>query len=211
MRVVRPADMVDLLADPGSALRRMAASGEVRRIARGIYVAVPDDAYDPKRWRPAFEAAAGAIGTALFGEGRAVAMGITAARLHRAVPRACARAYVAVERGRAEVRMADRDHGWVTFVQRELDALDVQPIRTELGTFLATTPEQTLIDLATGSDLNPSDARETMTILAQSVDWARVAALARGLADVRSVLVDGNLPTADRLAAGAAFGFDDLV
>lgn len=178
MRAVRPADLDEVYANPRAVLRKQAETGKVRKIAHGVYVAVPDDAYDPKRWRPGFEAAAGAVGTALFGDRRAVAMGITAARLHRVMPRAHALAEIAVERRHADVRLADREHGRVKFVRRDLDALDVEPIKTELGTMLVTTPEQTLVDLAATHEVNPADAREAMLGLARKVDWDKVERLA---------------------------------
>lgn len=149
-------------------------------IASGVDVAVPDGVYDPQRWRPAFEAAAGAVSTAIFGEGRAVMMGLTAARMHRVVPRARARADVAVERRHAQVKLTDRDHGVVDFVRRDLAALDVQPMTTELGTVLVTTPEQTLVDLALDRTADPDldDVTEAMRGLARKVNWVKVEELA---------------------------------
>lgn len=178
MRAVRPADLNDVYVNPRAVLRRQAETGRVRRLAHGVYVAVPDDAHDPKRWRPAFEAAAGAIGTALFGDRQAVMMGLAAARLHRVVPRAHARAELAVGRRHAQVRLTDRDHGVVKFVRRDLDELDVQPMRTELGTMLVTTPEQTLVDLAMENLQPTADIREAMRGLARKVDWAKVETIA---------------------------------
>ncbi|MBD7919318.1 hypothetical protein H9657_13665 [Cellulomonas sp. Sa3CUA2] len=178
MRAVRPADLDGVFVNPRAVLRQRAAAGKVRRVAHGVYVAVPDDAYDPHRWRPAFEAAAGAVGTAMFGDRRAVLMGLAAARLHRVVPRARARAEMAVERRHAPVKLADREHGIVDFVRRDLDDLDVQPMRTELGTMLVTTAEQTLVDLALERTADPADVREAMRGLARKADWGKVEKIA---------------------------------
>lgn len=178
MRAVRPADLDGLYVNPRAVLAKQAKAGKVHKVAHGVYVAVPDDAYDPKRWRPALEAAAGAVGTAMFGDRRVALMGLSAARLHRVVPRARARADVAIGRRHAPVRLADRDHGVVNFVRRDLDDLDVQPIRTELGTILVTTPEQTLVDLALGRAADTADVREAMRGLARKADWPRVEKIA---------------------------------
>jgi hypothetical protein len=179
MRVVRPADLEHLYTNPRAVLRKQAKTGKLRKVAHGVYVAVPDDAYDPLRWRPAFEAAAGAIGTALFGNKGAVVMGLAAARLHRVVPRAHARAELAVERRHDPVRLVDRDHGVVQFKHRDLARLDTQQMKTELGTMLVTTPEQTLVDLAIDRTEDPTDTREAMQGLARKVDWGKVDTIAR--------------------------------
>lgn len=178
MRAVRPADLEKVYVNPRAVLRKQAAAGKVHKVAHGVYVAVPDDAYDPQRWRPGFEAAAGAIGTAMFGDRRAVLMGLTAARLHRVVPRARARADLAIGRRHAPVRLTDRDQGVVNFVHRDLDDLDVQPMKTELGTMLVTTPEQTLVDLALERAADPTDVREAMRGLARKADWVTVEKIA---------------------------------
>lgn len=191
MRAVRPIDLADVYVNPRAVLRKQALTGAVCKIAHGVYVAVPDDAYDPLRWRPAFEAAAGAIATAKFGEGGAVVMGLTAARLHRVVPRAHARAEVAVARRHVPVPLADREHGIVTFVQRDLGDLGVQRMTTELGTMLVTTPEQTLVDLATRGTTVPGTTHDAMVGLARQVDWdvvERIATAQRGGKAARPVL-----------------------
>lgn len=177
MRVVRPADLDGVYTNPRAVLAKQARSGKVHRVARGVFVAVPDDAYDPHRWRPAFEAAAGAVGTALVGERAAVAMGMTAARLHGAVPRARARAELAVRARRRPVDLTDRPAGTVEFRVRDVDALDVQTVQTELGPMLTTTPEQTVVDLAAGHPEAP-DVHAAMTVLARRVDWDMVERLA---------------------------------
>jgi len=82
-----------------------------------------------------------------FGLDNAVLMGVSAARLHGALPRALAVAVVAVPMQRAKVRLRDRD-GSVVFVKRNVDRLDAERLPTELGPALVTTVEQTVLDLA---------------------------------------------------------------
>jgi hypothetical protein len=57
-----------------------ATTGKVHKVARWVFVAPPETVVDPARWRPGFEAAAGAVGTAIFGPEAVVAVGMTAAR-----------------------------------------------------------------------------------------------------------------------------------
>jgi hypothetical protein len=74
-------------------------------------------------------------------------MGVSAARMHNAIPRALATAIVAVPTDRRDIDLRDRD-GTVHFVQREVDRLEAELMVTELGQCLVTTPEQTILDLA---------------------------------------------------------------
>jgi hypothetical protein len=74
-------------------------------------------------------------------------MGVSAARLHGALPRAIGTAVVAVPSQRNPVALVDRT-ARIRFVKRDLARLDVERVRTELGPTLVTTPEQTILDLA---------------------------------------------------------------
>ncbi|WP_082515901.1 type IV toxin-antitoxin system AbiEi family antitoxin [Cellulomonas sp. Leaf395] len=178
MRTVRPADLEQHYVNPRAVLRDRAAKGEVHKIAYGTYVAVPDDAPDQARWRPGLEAAAAAVATAIFGDRVAVLMGMTAARLLGAAPRARGHATVAAPRRHRDVPLTDRRDAVIHFVHRDMDAVDTQPVATELGVTLITTPEQTLVDLARDRTLNKADQHAAMLALARNVDWDRVAALA---------------------------------
>lgn len=120
--------------------------GVLHRLAHGIYCAVPPES-DPATWRPTLEAAAAAIATALFGDRVPVLTGLSAARVHHALPRAIGTGYVAVPSQRRRLRLADRD-GEVRFLMRQVAALDAGLVSTDLGPALATTPEQTVLDLA---------------------------------------------------------------
>ncbi|WP_315093603.1 type IV toxin-antitoxin system AbiEi family antitoxin [uncultured Cellulomonas sp.] len=178
MRTVRPADLEQHFVNPRAVLRDRAAKGEVHKVAYGTYVAVPDDAHDQVRWRPGLEAAAAAVATAIFGDRAAALMGMTAARLLGAAPRARGHATVAAPRRHRDVPLTDRRDAVIHFVQRDLDALDLQPIATELGVAMVTTPEQTLVDLARDRTINDADRHATMLTLGRAADWDRIEELA---------------------------------
>ncbi|MBO3103490.1 type IV toxin-antitoxin system AbiEi family antitoxin [Cellulomonas fengjieae] len=177
MRTVRPADLDDLFVNPRAVLRDRAAKGELHRVAYGTYIAVPDDAHDQARWRPGLEAAAAAVATAIFGDRTTALMGMTAARLLGAAPRAYGHATVAAPRRHRDVPLTDRRDAVIHFVPRDLDALDVRPIATELGVTLVTTPEQTLVDLARDRTINDADRHATMLALGRTADWDAVEEL----------------------------------
>lgn len=146
LRTVRAADLAHLYAYPGPQLAILQRRGVVHRLAHGIYCAVPPE-HIGTGWRPALEGATAAIATALYGDRVPVLTGLTAARVHRALPRAIGTGYVAVPTRRRPLRLADRD-STVRFVMRDVATLDAVLIQTDLGQALATTPEQTLLDLA---------------------------------------------------------------
>ncbi|MQY25722.1 type IV toxin-antitoxin system AbiEi family antitoxin domain-containing protein [Nocardia aurantia] len=139
---------------PHQRLSKLTARGLLHRPAHGYYTVVPLDHLD-RRWLPGLEATAAGIATAVFDADHAVLMGISAARVHGAIPRALAVAVVAVPRQRAALRLTDRD-AIVRFVTRDTDNLDAETISTELGSTLVTTPEQTVLDLAHRPDLGDS-------------------------------------------------------
>jgi hypothetical protein len=90
-----------------------------------------------------------------------VLTGLTAARVHRALPRAIGAGYVAVPTQRRPLRFADRE-GVIRFVMRDVAVLDAVLVETDLGPALATTAEQTVLDLARadprGQDTDAQDA-----------------------------------------------------
>jgi hypothetical protein len=89
------------------------------------------------------------LGIAAADEGVATValMGLSAARVHGAIPRALGVATVVARRHRRVIRLADRD-AEVIFVRRDLATLDVERRATELGAGWITTVEQTILDLA---------------------------------------------------------------
>lgn len=146
MRTVRPTDVRDVYTQPRLQLARLAASGAARHVANGYYTIVPLEQRGTD-WKPTLEAVAAGIAVATYGPDDAVLMGISAARLHGAIPRALATAVVAIPRQRPAIRLADRD-ATVVFVKRRIDQLDAERMPTDLGPTLVTTVEQTILDLA---------------------------------------------------------------
>ena len=145
MRMVRAATAADVYAHPRAELARLTDSGLLHRVATGFYVAVPDDRVGTE-WMPGLEASAAGIAVAAYSADEAVVMGVSAARLHGAIPRALATAVVAVPARHDPIRLADRQ-ALVRFVVRDTARLDAERIDTELGPVLVTTPEQTVFDL----------------------------------------------------------------
>lgn len=133
-------------AHPRSQLARLVRKGALHRLAHGFYSVTPQE-HLRSSWAPETEAAAAGVGTAVFGQGNAVLMGVSAARAYGAIPRAIADAVIASPTQHAPVRFVDRD-GQIYFVKRNIETLDIQPVNTELGRAMITTPEQTCIDLA---------------------------------------------------------------
>ena len=146
MRTVRPADAAGVYAHPGTQMVRLDRLGLLHKVAVGYYVVVPQDRIGTD-WRPTIEATAAGVATAALGAGRAVLMGVSAARLHNVVPRALGMAIVAVPDDRRDLKLRDRD-GLVHFVERDTDVLDAELKTTDLGQCLVTTAEQTVLDLA---------------------------------------------------------------
>lgn len=170
LRTLRPQDAGRVYAQPRGELRRLERRGVVHRLAHGYYVVVPQD-QTGTRWMPTLEAAAAGIATADFGPANAVLMGVSAARLHGAIPRAIGTAVVAVPAQRTAIRLADRA-ATVRFVKRDTGRLDAERMITELGPTLVTTPEQTVLDLARRPDLGDvgDEARNAVRILIARTD-----------------------------------------
>jgi DNA-binding transcriptional ArsR family regulator len=145
LRTVRPRDLT-VYNNPRKELVRLTGAGLVHRLAEGFYTVVPQDRVGTA-WIPTLEGAAAGIGAADFGAGRYALMGLTAARLHRAIPRAIAVAVVAAPRRRETLRLLDRT-ATVRFLVRAVDELHAEMLQTDLGGCLVTTPEQTVLDLA---------------------------------------------------------------
>ena len=177
--VFRTADAAEVYAAPRPQLRRLVEAGLVHRLANGLYAPIPADSAGLP-WKPGLEAAAGGIAAAVFGVDAVAVMGVSAARLHGAVPRAIAVAVVAVPRQRRPLRLADRD-AEVIFVRRSLVRLDVELTGTEVGDLLLTGIEQTALDLAHRPALGgaPDQAREGAVALFDRADPGRLVRLAR--------------------------------
>ena len=178
LRTIRAKDAGAAYAFPGPELARLADWGLLQRVANGYYIVVPQDMIG-REWVPSVEAAAAGIASAIYGAPHAVLMGISAARVHGAIPRALATAVVAVPDQHRPIRLKDRQ-SVVRFVKRNTDRLDAERIETPLGSAIVTTPEQTLLDLAHRPQLG--DARDevpaAITMLYQRSDHQRLEALA---------------------------------
>jgi predicted transcriptional regulator of viral defense system len=189
LRTFRPQDLAETYTQPSVQLHRLVQQERVKKIAHGLYYAVPDD--QGPTWAPTLEALAAGVATAIFGDRVPVLMHLSAARLHGALPRAIGQAFVAAPRQHARVRVTGRD-ATITFVTREVDTLDAVLHSTDLGPVLTTTPEQTVLDLAKRPSLGgmPEDAHAAMRVLLARCDNDRLAKIAQ---EQRLVRVLGRL------------------
>jgi len=151
LRVLRPRDAADIYAHPRPEFARLTRAGALHRLAAGYYAIVPDDQLG-RRWLPELEGAALGIAAADEGVDTVALMGLSAARVHGAIPRGLAIAVVATARHRPTLHLADRD-ATLLFTRRKVAALDVERFTSELGNGWVTTIEQTILDLAARPDL----------------------------------------------------------
>ncbi|WP_235654034.1 type IV toxin-antitoxin system AbiEi family antitoxin [Mycolicibacterium houstonense] len=98
------------------------------------------------------------IASAIYGVEDVVVMGVSAARLHGVIPRALATAVVAVPRQHRPIVLSDRP-ATIRFVKRDI-------VRTDLGPTLATTPKQTVLDLAHRPALGDAEADVSSAVAA---------------------------------------------
>jgi len=178
LQTLKPEQAVEQYAQPRQQLARLTRNGDLHRTANGYYVVVPR-ARKGTFWLPSLEAVAAGIGAADFGIENAILMGVSAARMHGAIPRALAEAVVAVPDQRARIRLRDRD-GTVTFVKRRTARLDAELMTTELGPALVTTVEQTVLDLAHRPSLGHAadEISGAVNLLLPRCDRERLAELA---------------------------------
>jgi predicted transcriptional regulator of viral defense system len=178
LRTIHAEDAGAAYAFPGPELARLADRGLLQRVAHGYYVVVPQDMIG-REWVPSLEAAAAGIASAIYGANHAVLMGISAARVLGAIPRALATAVVAVPDQHRPIRLKDRQ-SVVRFVKRDTDRLDAERIEMPPGPAIVTTPEQTLLDLAHRPQLGdaPDEVPAAIRMLYQRSDHQRLEALA---------------------------------
>jgi hypothetical protein len=155
MRTFRAADASVVYAHPAPQLRRLEQLGVLHPLAHGYYTVVPQDQIGTN-WMPTLEAAAAGIAAARFHPVRAPLMGVSAARLHGALPRALAIAIVAAPAQHDPITLLDRPAS-VRFVKRDTARVDVETVTTELGRALVTSIEQTVLDLARRPPLNAAE------------------------------------------------------
>src|SRR5680860_331048 len=149
-RVVRPRDLADRYTNPVPEFGRMVGTGVLAKVAHGYYAVVPEDQRG-RRWTPPIEEIALGVAAVDYGAQEVAVMGMAAARLLGAVPRALATAAVAVPRQRANLLTP---FGLVRFVKRTVGRLEVQRVRTTIVDGFVTTVEQTVLDLAHRPDLD---------------------------------------------------------
>lgn len=178
-RIFRTRDVEGLYANPSAELARLVRGGALRRPANGYYVLPPPHRLGDPEWRAEIEALALGIAAADHGLERVALCGPSAARLLGAWPRALAVATVAVPSRRRPLLTAWGD---IVFLTRDTARLDLTRVRTELGAGCATSPEQTLLDLAARpgvGGLTVESVSEALVALADRVDWQATARLAR--------------------------------
>lgn len=179
LRTVRARD-VTVYTHARPQLARLTQAGLLHRLADGYFTVVPQDRVGTT-WMPTLEAAAAGVAAADFGARAFALMGISAARIHHAIPRAVAIAVVAAPRRRKTLSLTDRD-ATVDFLVRDLAVMQVEMMQTDLGPCLVTTPEQTLLDLAHRPDTGglSDEVQAAMRALAPRCDFQTLAAVADG-------------------------------
>ncbi len=177
LRTIRTNDLAEVYAHPRQEARALERRGLLHHLAHGFYCAVPPE-HDPALWRPTIEAAAAGIASAIYGDRVSVLTGLTAARVHRALPRAIGVAFAAVPVQRRPLQLVDRA-GQIHFVTRAVADLDAVLVTTDLGQALATTPEQTVLDLGRadprGQDADTREAIDTLWPECDQVVLAEIA------------------------------------
>lgn len=177
LRTIRTKDLAEVYAHPRQEARALERRGLLHRLAFGFYCAVPAE-HDPAVWLPTIEAAAAGIATAIYGDRVPVLTGLTAARVQHALPRAIGVAFVAVPTQRRPLELLDRT-GQVRFMTRTVEDLDAVLVMTDLGQALATTPEQTVLDLGRGDPRGEdTDAKEVVDALWAECDPAVLVEIA---------------------------------
>lgn len=177
-RIVRPNNYKDVYTYPRIELRRLAANGIITKVATGYYVIPPDTARNIQ-WQPSIEAVGAGIALATYPLDQVAIVGVSAARILGALPRAVAAATIAVPKQRP--RLTTR-YGDVIFRKLDVGVLELRRVDTEIVTTLVTTPTQTVLDIAfapTAGDTTPATATETIRNLAHQCDWVTMQHLAR--------------------------------
>jgi predicted transcriptional regulator of viral defense system len=150
VRVVRPRDANGIYSDPSEQFGRLTRRGLLLRLAPGYFALVPPDRVGSNPpWVPPLADAGWAIAAADYGVDAVALCGSSAARHHGLIPRAMAVAYVATPKQRPRLHVTD---GEVRYSRRDVTALDVERIRTQLGDGWVTTLEQTALDLLARPD-----------------------------------------------------------
>jgi hypothetical protein len=191
-RLVRTRDLAGQYAQPSNETARLVRNGVLLKVANGYFLVVPEHRRDGT-WRPAIEDLAMALGLADYGLERSALLGPSAARVLGAIPRALSSALLAapVHRSPLETRF-----GRIVFSTRDTQRLDLQRHSGELATGFCTTPEQTILDLATNptaagiSEVLAAEARATLFPMCDLTLVARLAKAQRNRKGMSVVLLD---------------------
>ncbi len=157
---------------PDAELQRLSEAGIVLALTKGFHALVPEDRRGERTtWRPTIEGAALGIAAALHTPAEVALIGPSAARAHRCYPRALGTAFVAVPSQR---RPRQTILGQIRFVERDINKLDTVRIETDLGQGLATSVEQTALDLCRDRpswNITEEARTEMIRRLADRIDW----------------------------------------
>lgn len=186
MQTVRAADFADSYRNPSKELSRRVRAGKLHRLASGYYCLVPPGE-DPSVWQPTLETSGAAIATAILDDRVPILIGMSAARVHQAYPRAISEASVAVPTQHKRVVLSDRRAGTITFAQREVGLLDASLVRLELGHALVSSPAETILELARAAEVGPRE-REAIAALWGKTDLDIVEGLTEGRPRLRPAL-----------------------
>ncbi len=176
-RVMRPRDLD--YQDATLVLRLLLQRDAVYRLAQGYYLVPPDSHRGVRSWRPSIEAVALGIAVADYSRDEVALMGVSAARLRGVPARAVATGIIAIPKSHRPKLMTA--FGEIHFVSRKAQRLDLERAHTDVVEGWATTPEQTILDVArrpTMGDISPTTASEIVTELALQADWELVKQLA---------------------------------
>lgn len=178
LRVFTTRDAQVAYASPRPQLKRLTDAGLLRRLHDGVYAIVPSE-HVGQPWTPPLEAAAVGLEAARSGLTGAVLMGMSAARVHGAVPRGLGRATVATRTQRRPITL-DGTTLEIRFVRRRVDELDADLTATVLGDVLVTSIEQTILDLAHPrvQEIEAEAEREAIRMLAPRADHGVLQELA---------------------------------
>lgn len=164
-------------AQPAAELARLTRGGAAIKLARGFYAAVPVDKRG-RTWLPSLEDITAGIATAVYGPGNGALWGLSAARVHGALPRALSVGYAF---GPAQHRSIPliAHAGRVEFRRRDPQRLALEFLDTELGPGLVTSVAQTILDLSSQDFSHEADVRsEAVRNLMSLVDGAELTDLA---------------------------------
>jgi len=156
-RVIRPKDLADRYAHPRGEVARLTRASVLHRLATGYYALPPLNRLGDPTWIPDLNAVALGIGQADYGVDAVALTGVSAARVHGAIPRSVAVAVLAAPKQRPPLSIGAAK---VVFTRRDVARLDVERTETELGAGWVTTVEQTVLDLAARPELGGLDAAD---------------------------------------------------